>query len=652
VRSTADIESNKVISLIAIAALALLATLIAGHALVVIQVAENWVGDIRVATLTPRQPQSSEIIVVTVNEETLSRLPYRSPVDREFLSELLRTLAAKNVRAIGMDMLFDQPTESAKDTELRRTLLNLSVPVVVGWGTARDGLTQNQMAFMQAYLEGILRGTPAVIPDRVDGVVRSLLLTWEADGVQASLVAALAKTLGLQLLASETLALRYRSGPDALTPAFASYPAHTVALLPDEWLDGKIVIVGADMALTDRLRTPFSVLVEGHGRDMAGVLIHAHALSQIVEQADDLHVSFLLTVALMLALGFAGAAIPLLSTSLVAQVITIPIALVAVWIAGFAIYQQEGPLLPLVVPTLTFVVAAGLAYIWHWHREHAEKRFIRTAFSKLVAPAVVDYITADPRRLHLEGERRDMTFLFTDIAGFTTLTEHTEPMVLVRTMNEYLDQACRIVFAHGGTVQQIVGDALHVMFNAPVDVPEHPERAVACALELDNYFQAFAARKRKDRIDFGLTRIGVNTGVTVVGNYGGEVHFEYTATGDVINTTARLESINKQFGTRICIGGDTVARCPSVEFRPIGELVLVGKSEVVAAHEPIPQGDARHNYAQEYETAYRLMAADESTAEGVFDRLRMKHPDDALIQFHARRLMRGETGCRIVMQSK
>ena len=158
-------------------------------------------------------------------------------------------------------------------------------------------------------------------------------------------------------------------------------------------------------------------------------------------------------------------------------------------------------------------------------------------------------------------------------------TEGLEPEVLVRLLNEYLDGTCRIVPRHGGTIDKIVGDALHVMFNAPGDQPDHAERALECALELDEFCCRYAAGQRDLGIDLGNTRIGVNTGETVVGNFGGATRFDYTAHGDAINTAARLESVNKHFDSRICVSETTLERCAYPHHRPIGRLVLKGKSE-------------------------------------------------------------------------
>ncbi|TIV62618.1 MAG: adenylate/guanylate cyclase domain-containing protein, partial [Mesorhizobium sp.] len=166
------------------------------------------------------------------------------------------------------------------------------------------------------------------------------------------------------------------------------------------------------------------------------------------------------------------------------------------------------------------------------------------------------------------GQRREVAALFTDIAGFTTLVETMEPDTLGDLLNDYLAGMTDIVFRHEGTVAKVVGDALHVLFGAPSEQPDHAVRAVACALELDAFSEAFREQWRTKRIVLGPTRIGVNAGPAMVGNFGGVRFFDYTAYGDTINIAARLEAANKQLGTRICVSESVARAVPDFRGRP------------------------------------------------------------------------------------
>ena len=179
---------------------AAVASIAAGQMLAVVRVAENWSQDLRVATLTPAQPQSDQIVIVTITEDTLAGFPYRSPLDRRFLSELLRVLEEKGAKLIGVDVLLDQPSEASKDSELKETFHTLSVPIVVVSAQVSDGLSDRQAAFMASYLNGIRTGAPMISVDSIDGTVRSIILRRQSEGrPQLGFVATIADELGVRV---------------------------------------------------------------------------------------------------------------------------------------------------------------------------------------------------------------------------------------------------------------------------------------------------------------------------------------------------------------------------------------------------------------------------------------------------------------------
>jgi len=297
-------------------------------------------------------------------------------------------------------------------------------------------------------------------------------------------------------------------------------------------------------------------------------------------------------------------------------------------------------------------IQAGLESKQWSDEELRQKRFIRQAFSRFISPAVVDQLVANPSRLSLGGERREITCLFTDLADFTHLIETTEPSIVLPVLNRYLDGMCRIVLDHDGTIDKIVGDALHAFFGAPLDQPDHAQRAMNCALALDAYAQEFIAQPDARSLGFGVTRIGIHTGSAVVGNFGGESFFDYTAHGDVVNTAARMESVNKHLGTRICVTESTTRRCPGMAFRPIGNLVLKGKREGVEAFEPLTDEMAKAPATTAYLEGYELMRNNDPEAADMFDRLRKENSDDPIIKLHAERLSKGEPGITIKFDAK
>ena len=219
-------------------------------------------------------------------------------------------------------------------------------------------------------------------------------------------------------------------------------------------------------------------------------------------------------------------------------------------------------------------------------RRQAAAERAHASLSRYFSPNLAQQLANDADAIDLAGQRRDIATLFTDIASFTALVETLEPGVLGPLFNEYLTGMTDIVFAHDGTVAKIVGDALHVLFGAPGEQPDHAARAVACALELDDYAQSFCGRCQQKGIALGVTRIGVHAGPAIVGNFGGGRFFDYTAYGDTINVAARLEAANKQLGTRICVSATLAARIDHFQGRPVGDLLLRGRTEPLRTFEP------------------------------------------------------------------
>jgi adenylate cyclase len=317
---------------------------------------------------------------------------------------------------------------------------------------------------------------------------------------------------------------------------------------------------------------------------MSGVEIHAHILAQILDDRGSAEMGTLGTFLFVAGTAVVGLLLAVVDVPLAVQPGLAVGALVGLWAGGVLTFVVGGPLVPLISPSLSFYLAfAGGNGYWK-SKARKQRRFIREAFSRFTAPAVVDQLLADPNRLRLGGEWREISCVFTDLAGFTSFMEKVAPETAVVTLNSYLKDLCVIAVEHGGTIDKIVGDSLHVMFGAPLDQHDHPERAVRCALAMGAFGRVFADEHGEL---IGATRIGVHTGNALVGNFGGDRFFNYTAYGDVVNTASRLETANKVIGTSICVSGETASRCRTVTFRPIGSLLLKGKENPVEAFEPL-----------------------------------------------------------------
>jgi class 3 adenylate cyclase len=272
------------------------------------------------------------------------------------------------------------------------------------------------------------------------------------------------------------------------------------------------------------------------------------------------------------------------------------------------------------------------------------------SLSRYFSPQIASRLAADSEANGMEVHWRDVAAVFTDISGFTSLVETAAPEVLGSLLNEYVGGMTDVVFAHEGTVAKVIGDAIQVLFNAPGDQPDYATRAVSCAHDLDAWSEQFRARWKAKGVNFGLTRIGVHAGPALVGNFGGGRFFDYTAYGDTINTAARLEAANKFLGTRICASASVADAAEGFQGRPVGDIVLRGRSEPLRAYEPLPPARFKSPVTAQYAEAFARLEADDAGAMPAFAALVGQHADDPLAGFHLRRLLNGAKGVRMQLE--
>lgn len=647
-------KQNKTLGLTILAAiLASFVSLSAVHFMSFLNHFEELTVDFRIAGFGIPKEQDKSVVIVAINEETLENFSYRSPVDRKFLSDLLLDLEAKGARHVYLDLLFDQPTESDKDLELFNTLKSLSIPLRVAYSNEKHVVTERQEVFQDEFVPQKLRSDVRLAADPIDGTVRWLL----AGGKDVLPVPyAIAHDLGLtrQLpLSNESQRIDWRIDKSQDEKSFAIYPAHLVKILPEAWVRDKVVLVGLVVSLTDRHKTPFSMLHQLGSSQMPGVEVFAHQVSQVIDDRSisELGISQKLGVTLVLAalgaaLGGLGLNLVLLSIGLVA--VSVSYFVGVIW--G---YSSGLPILPAIAPVLAFVLSVFLSILILGREERERRKFVQSAFSRYVEPAVVDQLINKPELLNLQGEKRQLSFIFTDIAGFTTLSEKMPAEELTRLLNEYLEGMCAVIHRHGGIVDKFIGDAVMCFFNAPLAQPDHADRAFQCALELDAFAESFRETANENGIALGVTRIGVHSGEAVVGNIGSATRLDFTALGDTVNAASRVEGVNKYFGTRVCVTEGIVLALTrkNHRFRPIGRIVLKGKNEPLGLFQPMSVGSDDSLYAS-YMSAYEALESMPSQALLKFQDLIREFPEDALATFHHQRLAEGQLGSLIHMGDK
>ena len=327
---------------------------------------------------------------------------------------------------------------------------------------------------------------------------------------------------------------------------------------------------------------------------------------------------------------------------------------VGLLIIAVAVYISFGVtvLLPAIPAVLAWLGSGGLTNRIMHAASNRSRALLRKSFEYYVPPAVVARTLASRTLPKLSGERREISVVFTDVAGFTSLAETVEPEFLVNLYSDYFEGVCAGIVEQGGMVNEFVGDAMLAFFGAHTHQPDHADRATSAALAINRFACRFSAEWEARGVDFGHTRVSAHTGAAWVGNIGTRARLKFGAQGDVLNTGSRLEALNKTIGTRICVSGETVSKTVRYRFRPIGTFVLKGRSQATEVFEPVDPERNNTDRLARYEVAFRALQDLQPNAAEQFAALRREDPDDPCVAFHCQRLAAGASGIIIVMTEK
>ena len=347
------------------------------------------------------------------------------------------------------------------------------------------------------------------------------------------------------------------------------------------------------------------------GGDYQGVELHATFLDNLLEGDFLRDAPRAVVLALVLLLSVIAAYVVLASRNTVQTGLALGGFLLAAPAFGFGLYDR-GLWWPMVFTWLATSAAQTGAVLWNYATEGRQKRFIKSAFQQYLSGDVIDQMLADPSRLQLGGEKRELTMFFSDLKGFSTISESLDPAELTSLMNDVLSDVCEVIFEEGGTVDKFIGDAVVAFWNAPMSQPDHALRAVRaavrCQRRLAEKSDLYRARAKGTPI---LMRIGLNTGEVVVGNMGSRQRFNYTMLGDAANLASRLEGANKAFGTAIMVAESTWRQLAgAVPGREIASVRVVGRATPVRVFEPLGlPGEAPPDRLESYARALELVRA-------------------------------------------
>ncbi len=605
---------------------------------------------------TPPLPEKSALVLV--NDDTmaiLGRDPYaqRWPFERAYFAALLAALDRAGAERIVVDFTFLDTSDAGQDALLagvaagspRVVLARTRMLPPVFWDAdfvgahatlfkrARTGLVE-----FPADVDGVAREYAAVdslAGAATDGANRAPggLLRWhgtlkqiEARGVPV-IPAAHFIVAGLPLVKHLSQAAPDLS-PEAIASALAASPPLTGAAA--DLVRGRTVFVGANASGTFDLK-PLPV-----GQIEPGVLIHWTAWANLVSGGFITPVSRSLLLAVALLVAWAIMRAGRQQITLFAPIAT-TVVLAGMALAGSYTLLSAGWFVPPATPVAAALLTLlGVVAESFW-REQARKREIQAMFGAYVDPAVVANLVRDPASLRLGGERREATVFFSDLAGFTDLSEklRDEPERMVEVVNAYLEDTSECLHHEGAYVDKYIGDAVMAVFGVPAAQPDHALAACRAALAAQRALDGINVRYASTGVTLAV-RIGLNTGEMIVGNLGSSRKKNYTVMGDAVNLASRLEGANKEFGTGILLGETTaLAVAGRMATRPLTRLRVKGKLQAVEVHElvgaPADLTPVQRAFLDAYlpgYTAFGLRRFAEAAAD--FVRALAARPDDAV----------------------
>jgi len=540
---------------------------------------ETWALDQLFALRGARTP-TAPVVIVAIDESSFQELSTQWPFPRAMHAELLDRISASRPLAIGIDLIFDAPSaRGPEDDTALGTAIARAGNVVLGLAPAADVQAAGARVVSNMPLPVLRSGAADVAATNlitdVDGLVRRAPLGVRVGGTtflgfDAALerLAARAGLAAKPLPDAQDILINFRGGPRTF-PMVSYYQVLRGEIEPAA-LRGKIVLIGATSELLhDQFPTPFA-----RDGDMPAVEIHANAIETFVRgnALREIPAWFSTSVAIIAALTAGMFVVRLRALRALGAAALLWGILAVTVFAGFGLYAVW---MRSMAGTVALVLGYGSSVVEHFVREQREKRRLSRFFS----PDVLRAVVRARDELSLGSSRRLVTVLFSDLRGFTSISEKLQPEHVAEMLHEYLTEMTGIVFQHGGTVDKYIGDCVMALYNVPFEDPEHAIKAVRTGLALHERTLAAGARwgaKYGVSINNG---VGINTGEAVVGTLGSDQRLEYTAIGDTVNLAARLESLTKDYGASIIISEFTYEYVKgTVPVRELGTVTVKGKS--------------------------------------------------------------------------
>lgn len=541
-------------------------------------------------------PVDARIVLVGIDDKSLEVMGRWQDWSRYYHAQLLETISKGNPAVVGVDLIFTEASQDPDEDEaLAEAAQNPGNVVLTSFGVFEEQSTGGEIHTLDFYesfnfLEGnFITGHINTIPD-TDGVVRKTVLHYNHEQKK---IASFAWTIYETYLQRQNQAvpdmaeipldplnrmeITYAGRPGSFE--HVSYYQVLNEEIPPEYFEGRIVLVGPfTVGIDDYYYTPLAP-----ESPMYGVEIHANIIQNFLHQNFKTGVSYPLVFAILLGFGLGGTIIFNRLSPAKGLII------LGLLMPGYVFFAQEayqkGYILPLIYPLALGAVSYLAALAYRYLEELRERKRITGVFSRYVAPQVVGKILDEGEdALKLGGTRKEITVIFVDIRGFTPLSERAAPEEVVEILNEYLTLCANSIFKFQGTLDKFIGDATMALYNAPLDLEDHPFKAVQSAWAMkegSGALQQMLEERFGYSVQFG---IGVNTGYAVIGNIGAKFRMDYTAIGDTVNTAARLES-NAKPG-QILLSQAVYDRVKDrVQVTPLGEINVKGKAQGISIYQ-------------------------------------------------------------------
>lgn len=587
----------------------------------------------------PSSEKAQEAVVVMIDESAYSKTyGYYDPLPRRYIAQLIDTLAVKGAKAIALDIAFFDKLDvldAQGDSVLLRSMKEAGNVIAVSiYNPDDDGALQDQLPdpFFKSGLRGVgyanleisgagmLASARDVKPINTMGngemvlsfsslafcVMNDLPTDQFINDIQSQ---EWAYVPSIPLTEKGSMIINYVGPPatwikqkdgswtqnsEGNIITYRSSQLTTDISWPSDLLKDKIVFVGnGSEFVPDRFVTPYYELNKNNW--MYGAEVHANAFLTL------LHKQFIQRAGSLLIIGvlFIACASMVFATVRFGFTGELSVAIgliIGGWVFAYLLFTS-GVWFPVWSTTVSIVFAYFSTSIYQAFTEERNKKQIKTMFSRYAPPAYVDQLIKDPSKLELGGEEKEISILFSDIEGFTSISENLSPKQLVEVLNDYLNTMTHIIFDQGGNLDKYIGDAIVAVFGAPLPQNEHALHACYAALEMQKALIDFRAKLAEKKLPLIRSRIGINTGGVVVGNIGSDIRYDYTGIGDHMNLASRLEGANKQYGTFVMISEFTYEQVRErVIVRELDRIVVKGKSKPVKvfeligrANEPLPE---------------------------------------------------------------